>query len=198
MRSFEEMKYIVCVEEVQSPTSSEWQCYFYRTARLGLRHLMVSDLQGGYAHWLNDPDVCRYNSHHRFLQSVEGLRTYVENTIDSRSMLVFAVVELASKRHIGNISLQNINYVDRNAEIAFLFGEKDCWGKGYANEAAEIIIEHAFKELGLHRIYMGTSDDNIRMQHLALRLGFREEGRRQEAQFKRGEWHDIIEYGLLQ
>lgn len=129
---------------------------------------------------------------------MEGLRAYIENTFDSRSMLVFAVVELASKRHIGNISLQHINYVDRNAEIAFLFGEKDCWGMGYAREAAEIIIGHAFKELGLHRIYLGTTDNNVRMQHLALRLGFREEGRRQEALWKLGEWHDIIEYGLLQ
>ena len=56
---------------------------------------------------------------------------------------------------------------------------------------------HGFTELNLHRIYLGTSDSNIGMQKLALKLGFTQEGCRTEALYKDGNYHDIWEYGLL-
>lgn len=68
---------------------------------------------------------------------------------------------------------------------------------GYAAEAAEVLIDHAFNRLNLHRLYCGTADNNIRMQKLAEKLGFIKEGIRRQALFKNGAYHDIIEYGKL-
>jgi len=31
-----------------------------------LRPLRVQDAEGSYVEWLNDPEVCQYNSHHVF------------------------------------------------------------------------------------------------------------------------------------
>lgn len=165
--------------------------------RLYLRILQKEDIQGNYIHWFDDEEVCRYNSHHRFPMSEGKATSYVESINSSQSSLVLAMVEKQYNAHIGNISLQGINYFSRSAEFAIILGEKDFWGKGYSKEAGRLIIEHAFDNLGLNRIYCGTTEDNLGMQKLALSLSFKQEGVRRKAEYKNGKYLDIVEYGLL-
>jgi len=162
-----------------------------------LRGLSKEDLEGNYITWLNDGEVCAYSSHHVFPYSKESAETYIKSTSDSRAALVLAMVLKENDLHIGNIALQNIDYINRSAEFAILLGEKDYWGRGYSKEAAIMLVKHGFTELNLHRIYCGTTTENIAMKKLATSLGMVEEGRRRNASFKRGRYIDIIEYGLL-
>ncbi len=171
--------------------------YFLESKRIGLRQLKEADIDGGYKDWLNDSVVCRYNSHHKYPVEEDGLREYVKALQGDTSLIVMAVVDKVSKRHIGNISLQEIDLLNREAEIAFLFGEKEYWNKGYATEAAKMMINHAFNELGLNRIYFGTADSNIGMQRVGEKLKFCKSGVRREALFKNGIYHDIYDYDLL-
>lgn len=171
--------------------------HFLTGNEIYLRGLNLEDLEGNYIKWLNDAEVCNYNSHHVFPYYRENAEIYIKNASNSQNTLVLAIVLIENDLHIGNISLQNIDYINRSAEIAILIGEKDCWGKGYSKEAANLIIKHGFMELNLQRIYCGTSSDNISMQKLALSLGMIEEGRRRQAFFKHNQYVNIIEYGLL-
>jgi len=170
---------------------------FLHGERIYLRTLTEEDAEGSYIQWLNDAGLCNYNSHHVFPYSKDSAVSYIKSSLGSRSSLILAVVVKNNNVHIGNISLQNINYISRNAEFAILLGEKDYLRKGYAKEAANLIVGHGFMELNLFRIYCGTSADNIPMQKLALSLGMREEGRRRSAMFKHGQYVDMLEYGLL-
>ncbi len=170
---------------------------FLKGETISLRALSEADINGNYQYWLNDPDIVQFNSHGRFPMTVEKLSAYVKAVSASNAALVLAVIDNASGKHIGNISLQNISWIDRNAEIAFLLGEKEFWGKGVMKEAGEMLIEHAFKTLNLHRIYCGTSSDNNGMQKLAEKIGMKREGIRKEAIFNNGNYFDIIEFGML-
>lgn len=162
-----------------------------------LRALNDEDINGNYSKWLNDPEITVYNSHGRFPMTIEKLREYVKIARTSNSMLVLAVVDTKSDKHIGNISLQSISWIDSNAEIAFLLGEKNWWGKGVMQKAGKLLINHGFNTLNLHRIHCGTSSENIGMQKLAEKLGMHKEGIRKEALFNNGKYHDIIEYGII-
>lgn len=162
-----------------------------------LRPLMEDDILGNYQNWLNNPDIVAYNSHGRFPLTVGDLRHYLTKVASSDSVIVLAIVFRPSGSHIGNISLQNINWVDRSVEIAFLLGEKDFWGKGIMHEAGSLLLNHAFETLNLNRVFCGTSSENVGMQKLAQKLGFELEGRRRECFFKHGRYIDILEYGLL-
>ena len=64
-------------------------------------------------------------------------------------------------------------------------------------EAGQLLISHAFKNLNLHRIYCGTSSQNIGMQKLALKLGMKKEGERKESIYNNGKFYSIFEYGIL-
>ena len=158
---------------------------------------MLSDVKDSYVGWFNDPEVCKYNSHGETRYTLELGREYAARVWSSETDAVFAVVEKENNRHVGNISLQKIDLQNRNAEYAVLIGEKDVWGKGMAKEASKLLIGYGFNELGLHRIYCGTSVRNIPMQRLAASLGFVQEGICKESMFKNGEFVDIVLYGLL-
>lgn len=162
-----------------------------------LRILNEKDVGGNYSKWFNDPEVTTYNSHGRFPMTADTLKEYVYNSYKSNSALVLAVVNKESDEHIGNISLQNINWIDKNAEIAFILGEKIFWGKGVMYEAGELLLKHGFETLNLHRIYCGTSSENIGMQKLAVKLGMVKEGINKEALFKNGKYHDVILYAKI-
>lgn len=170
---------------------------FIKGETIGLRALNEKDIEGNYRDWLNDPEIVQFNSHGRFPMTPEKLAEFVQSSLKSNSSLVLAVIDLKTQKHIGNISLQNINWVDRNAEIAFLLGEKEYWGKGVMQEAGQLLIHHGFHSLNLHRIYCGTSSANIGMQKLAEKLKMEKEGVRKEAIYKDGVYFDIVEYGIL-
>lgn len=164
---------------------------------ISLRALNKNDIQGNYKYWFNDAEIVEFNSHGRFPMTPEKLYDYVKLVSASNKALVLAIIDNESDLHIGNISLQAINWIDRNAEIAFLLGEKAFWSKGIMFEAGSLLIEHGFKTLNLHRIHCGTSSANIGMQKLAEKLGMKEEGVRKEALYKNGKYLDIVEYGIL-
>lgn len=165
--------------------------------RIYLRALVPDDVNGNYVEWLNDAQVCQYNSHHVFPYSKEKAIEYIKEISSTRDAVVLAIVLKENDLHIGNISLQCIDCVNRNAELAILLGEKQYWGKGLSKEAGFLLLQHGFNELNLVRIYCGTSSDNTAMQNLATSFGMKEEGRRRQALFKHRKFIDVIEYGLL-
>ena len=162
-----------------------------------LRALTEEDCLGAYPNWLNDAEVCRYNSHNRSVYRLEDALAYVRQVRQSPDHLVMAITLVDGGRHIGNISLQNLDEINRSGELAILVGEKDCWGKGYSQEAGRLLLQHGFMSLGLNRIYCGTPEKHIAMQKLALSLGMKEEGRRRQAFFKENRFQDMVEFGLL-
>lgn len=165
--------------------------------RICLRPLSFKELKGNYVSWLNDFEVCKHNGHGEELYTLEMATEYIKSLKEDKTKMVFAVYLLENDCHIGNISIQNIDLKNKSAEIAFLFGEKQYWGKGYATEAAELIIELMKYDLGLHRAYIGTSVYNIGMQKVSEKLGFNKEGVLKDAQFKNGKYNDMILYSKI-
>ncbi|MFY0631396.1 MAG: GNAT family N-acetyltransferase [Flavobacteriaceae bacterium] len=171
--------------------------HFISGERIYLRLLKLTDLEGNYVSWLNDPIVSQNNSHHIFPYSKESAEKFIKDAYVQKDKLVLAVCVKDNNVHIGNISLQKIDFFNQTAEFAIMLGEKEYWGKGYSKEAAELIIHHGFNTMNLRRIYCGTFENNVSMQKLAKYLNFAQEGRRREAFFKNGNFIDIVEFGLL-
>lgn len=170
---------------------------FLKGERIHLRALEERDLTSNYQQWLNDEEVCRFNSHAVFPNSESRMKSYFNSLQGQDKNIVLAIIHSDSQKHIGNVSLQNINWISRNAEFAILLGDKEFWGDGYGEEAAKLIVNYGFERLNLHRIYCGTLAGNTGMIKLAKKLKMVEEGKRREAIFKSGKYIDIIEYGVL-
>jgi [ribosomal protein S5]-alanine N-acetyltransferase len=171
--------------------------HFLIGERIYLRPLTDEDADGGYLTWFNDEVVCSGNSHHIFPYSRDKLLEFIHQSRLTKDELVLAIVLRSGNNHIGNIALQNINYIFRSAELSIIIGDKTTWKQGFGEEASNLILKHAFFTMNLRRISCGTFDTNEGMKNLAHALGMKEEGRRIEAAYKNGKYVDIIEYGLL-
>jgi len=170
---------------------------FLQGKRIHLRALEPQDLTDRYLQWLNDETTCMGNGHAIFPNTRRKMHDYFKATRHSRSDIVFAIIAGRGERHIGNVSLQEIDWVSRNAAFAILVGDRKWWGKGAGIEAGKLVLAYAFDRLNLHRVHCGTFENNIAMQKLAARLHMKKEGVRREAAFKMGKYLDIVEYGVL-
>lgn len=168
-----------------------------KTERLVLRPLSVRELDGPYVSWLNDPEVCRYNSHGSTEYTRAQAEDFIRTASTDSSREVYAVYLSDVEEHIGNIALQRIDLANSAAEIAFLFGNRKYWGRGYAVEAGARLLERAYGEMGLHRVYFGTHIENVAMQKVGVKLGFLKEGVLKDAQYKNGHFNDVIIYGKV-
>jgi ribosomal-protein-alanine N-acetyltransferase len=160
-----------------------------------VRALQEADVAGAYPSWFEDQEVCRYNSHGKFFKTSAYFRSWIE-ALDNEDRVVWAICH-NTDGHIGNISLQIISFINRNAEFAIILGDKRHWGKGVARIAGEKLIAHGFDKLNLERIYCGTAANNLAMRKLAVALGMLEEGCRRSHLYLDGSWVDVVEYGLL-
>ena len=169
----------------------------YQQGDTGLCLLTAHELNGSYPSWLCQEEVNQHNAHWQRPSSLKQVSQFVDSLTGDASKLVFAVYAMQDSVHIGNVSLQSIDHLNQCAELAFLFGDTQYWGQGYATQAARLVIIHAFKHLNLNRIYLGCLKKNIAMNKLAIKLGFSHEGLRRQALFNDGALQDVVEYGLL-
>lgn len=170
---------------------------FLENENIILRPLQEDDAEGEYSTWFNNEKVCYGNSHHVYPYTKVEAKNYISYVCGNKNIIALAIVDKNNNKHIGNISLQNVNYISRNAELSIVLGDIKSWGRGYGKQASFLICKHGFFELNLHRIYLGTPRSNVGMQKIALHIGMKEEGVRRDAFFKSGKFEDIIEFGII-
>ena len=70
-------------------------------------------------------------------------------------------------------------------------------GHGYATEAAELVVDHAFRERRLNKVWAHVLESNTGSQRVLEKLGFTQEGRLRQNCFIDGDFEDAYHYGLL-
>jgi len=165
--------------------------------KLYLRPLEDADVGEEYARWLNDPEVTRYLGAGRFPTTPASLRRYLERFQDPAADVIFAIVDRASEQHIGNVTLNHINWIHRTADTGMLIGRKEFWGKGYASEAWSLLLEYAFDRLGLRKVIAGAIAVHVNSLRVLRRLGFQEEGVLRGEYFVDGTYHDALRMGVF-
>jgi hypothetical protein len=176
-------------------------------------------VNGPYFNWWSDQEVTKYNSHGLFPNNEKDLESFLNNLGNNNIVLAICacdsnvqdiapidykkensfveITEHFKWRHIGNVSLQSINWINRSAELAIIIGDKNYWGKGIAKKTCMVLLYHGFRKLNLHRIWTGTAATNEGMKKVAIKIGMKKEGEFADAMFLNGEYVDVIEYGIL-
>lgn len=74
---------------------------------------------------------------------------------------------------------------------------ENAQGRGIMTEVVSKLIDDAFLYLGLHRLEIRVTVDNVRSRAIAKRLGFTQEAILKEAEWLHGQPLDIILFRLL-
>ena len=101
------------------------------------------------------------------------------------------------ERPIGLITLANINYINRSAELHIMIGEKENQGKGVGTFAVMTIIKHAFDDLNLQRVELGVLESNEIAVKLYKKCGFVQEGVKRKSNYKNGKYENMIIMSVL-
>jgi RimJ/RimL family protein N-acetyltransferase len=97
---------------------------------------------------------------------------------------------------VGVVGLQQIDRGQLRAELGYWIGVP-YWGRGYATEAAAVVVRYGFDELGLHKIHAHYFVRNPASGKVLERIGMRREGLLREDVLKWGRYEDVVVCGLL-
>ena len=102
----------------------------------------------------------------------------------------FIVEERSTGTAIGYIGYNGLQR-RHSAGIGVMLS-KSAWGKGYAEEANELLVTFLFVELGLQVVHLWTHSGNPRAIGLAEKVGFKVAARMRNSIYKNGKLLDNV------
>ena len=154
----------------------------------------------GWTDWLNNIAQLQATQHGLFPNHRSTQEDFLTSLANDRSKIVLMICEKKSNTAIGVISLQNISFQSKSAEIALSASKSNSKYKNPFSplEAMALITQHGFDELGLNRIYAGQAYPNLRSWNKMLELiGFRSEGILRDAFVRGHKVGDIVSISCL-
>lgn len=122
---------------------------------------------------------------------------WFENYCADKSSMIFSIIREEDHEFIGIMSLNNIDHFHQRAELGSLIGEKKYWGKGYATESLNLLLEYGFNELNLNKVYSYIYSDNKGSIKKNQKNGFEIDGTLREHAFGEGRYKDVVVMSIL-
>ncbi len=118
-----------------------------------------------------------------------------ERVFNNDNRKVFAVYSNDGE-HIGEAQLV-IEWPLLEAQAFILVGRKDLWHHHYGTMAMVSLLDYAFDEMGLHRIWVDVPEYNRSALTMVEHIGFVMEGHFRKAHRRGDQWFDSYALGLL-
>jgi len=167
-----------------------------RGAHVTLRPLRVSDAASLVA-FLTTPEVTRFISTPPDTRA--GFERFIEGTDYQHSagkVVCFAVTTSTDDTAIGLVQMRELEPGFHSAEWGFALGSM-FWGTGIFQEAAELVLEFAFEQLGVHRIEARSAVRNGRSCRALHKLGALPEGVLRKSLLCNGQYLDQVLYAIV-
>jgi len=101
------------------------------------------------------------------------------------------------QRHLcGLIGHHAIDRPNRSTALGYWL-DASHQGKGIMTSSCRVLVNHAFRELGLHRVVIRCATGNRRSRAIPERLGFALEGVARQSEWLYDHFVDVAIYGLL-
>lgn len=136
-----------------------------------LRPLTISDAKTSYK-WRNDAALwifTKFKTEIPITFQVE--KDWLQAKIKLEDEKRFAICIKKNKQYIGNIQLLKIN--SDSPEFHLFIGEKTFWGKGIGYTATIILLQYAYFNLNLSKIFLEVHQDNLSAYSIYKKVGFK-------------------------
>ena len=108
------------------------------------------------------------------------------------SRAISVMFEPVSYTHLDVYKRQKNN----SASLSYWMG-LPFWNRGFCTEAAQAMIDFGFEQMGFHRIWAKHWAINTASGRIMEKCGMRKEGVMIEAEFRDGEFRDMVYYAIL-
>ena len=114
---------------------------------------------------------------------------------DKQENLARFIIEVEGEV-VGDCSLHDIDTHNRTCDVGIALG-RPHWSKGYGQEALRLLVDYAFKHYNMHRVALEALADDPRAVGCYRKVGFVEEGRLRQRDWRDGGYHDVLIMGIL-
>ena len=167
------------------------------TGRLLLRRLTPDDAYAVWRNWGSDPVVYEYMTT-PLMPQPDDVRLFLERKMrayESELTYYWAIVPRDTLECVGMVTVTEVGSYSKTGNLAYALGQP-WWGRGYAKEASERVLELMFGEVGLKLIYGCHFVGNDRSGGTLRSLGMRYMGRSDTPVFHRGKQRYFESYEL--
>ncbi len=126
---------------------------------------------------------------------LEGGDEELDRVFNDENRRVFSIYT-AEGEHIGEGQLV-VEWPLLEAQAYVLVGRKDLWHHHYGTNAMVGLLDYAFNDMGLHRVWVDVPDYNGHAMGMVKQLGFVLEGHFRKSHRRDDEWFDSSVLGLL-
>ena len=165
-------------------------------SRVVLRRHVPGNI-AAFQRWYADPEIARLARYQATPMRPEEIERFFAARVVGPDALSMAVHEKTTGRLVGTCAFSQLDGENGSALYHITIGESDAWGKGYGTEATQMMLDHAFGTLGLHRIALYVFEFNERAIRAYKRCGFVVEGRSRESIWRDGRWWDEVTMSVL-
>ncbi len=169
---------------------------FFREGRITyLRPLMRSDLRPEYLAWLNNPGLTKYSARFRTWPTTEkDLDDFYGSNLKSNNHVVFAACCKKTGIHFGNVSIDDIDWVNRNAHLNVMIGIPEFRVVHYL-DVMKVLMKYSFDTLNLNKLCGGAEIPGILDLH--KRMGWKKEGVLRKHFLRDGKYVDVVLFAIL-
>lgn len=121
--------------------------------------------------WMHDDDVVANLGTNFKEKTIEDCQKFIELSLDEEKDLHRAIVD-ENDVYMGTVSLKHIDRYSKIAEFAITI-RSIAMGKGYSKYGMTEIIDVAFKDVGLEKVYWCVSKENHRAIRFYEKNGYR-------------------------
>lgn len=145
--------------------------------------------------WMYDEETKKYFQKDFSSMTFEDVEEFIENSFKEDAQN-FAIVDEVDDEYLGTISLKNIDYKNKNAEYA-ICTRKKCRGTGINIKATKLLLNYAFNNLHLNKVYLNVLTNNSRAIRFYEKMGFKYEGTAKSHVLINNKYLDLEWYGIV-
>jgi RimJ/RimL family protein N-acetyltransferase len=144
------------------------------TERLILRKPRLDDAHVIFEGWAQDPEVTRYLTWrpHQRLEETQGFVQRCLSAWEQKTRFPYIITLKENGKVLGMIDPRI-----EGPRVGIGYGAaRAYWGKGYMSEATRAIIEWAFQQPSIYRVFATTDVENIASRRVLEKVGMQCEG----------------------
>jgi RimJ/RimL family protein N-acetyltransferase len=146
--------------------------------------------------WINDRELVHFNAPYKPVHKIDHQKWF-ESISNRKDMVIFGIRLIENDLLIGTCQLHSIHPIHRTAELQIRIGTVKEQGKGYGTKAVRLLLDFAFKDLNLRRVFLHVFSSNTRAISAYENAGFKREGLLRQDAFIDNGYVDVVVMGIL-
>ena len=152
-----------------------------------------------FKEWRNKEEFKKFFREHRELSSEMQEEWYLRKVLTDPTTMMFSIRRKEDQELLGCCGLCYINWINRHSDLSLYIGFKEAYidDLGYADESCKLLLDFAFYQLGLNKVWAEIYEFDTKKKALLRQLGFQTDGVLREHYYYEGRYCNSLILSLL-